>query len=200
MPSSREMYEQGQIDAESDDLKPFLYQHYYYYRQGYDDARRRIRRLPPLAAWPMLVIPTLLIAAVAGVVWLLWNLSPAPPAVAETAPSAVIVPTTAAVTAQPVPTLPPLPTATPEPSPTPTGLYVGGRARVANLNGSTLRARSTPGMTEIVARIPEGSIVRVVEGPVVGDGFTWWRVESDSGAGWCAAESSDGTQFLLPVP
>src|SRR5262245_25446872 len=46
MGSSNEMFERGVRDAEQDDLNPFYYQHYYYYRQGYDKARRRLRRDP----------------------------------------------------------------------------------------------------------------------------------------------------------
>src|SRR5689334_15870409 len=42
---TEEMYRRGIADAEQGEPHPFYYQHYYQYRRGYDQARRR-RGLP----------------------------------------------------------------------------------------------------------------------------------------------------------
>src|SRR5215468_11036095 len=38
---TEEMYRRGIADAEQGEPHPFYYQHYYQYRRGYDQARRR---------------------------------------------------------------------------------------------------------------------------------------------------------------
>lgn len=51
-----------------------------------------------------------------------------------------------------------------------------------------LRVRSTPGTDgQIVARLPEGASVAILEERVV-DGVVWLRVRFDAGEGWAAAE------------
>jgi hypothetical protein len=52
----------------------------------------------------------------------------------------------------------------------------------------------------IQARIPEGSEVTLLEGPVEADGFRWWRVESPAGSGWSAEGSPEGAVYLEPIP
>lgn len=188
------MYDRGAQDAEQDDLNPFYYQHYYYYRRGYDDTRRgmragpggrRLLRLAPLAL--------VLLVAFGGSLWLLGRsrVTPEEPVVAA-------IPS-------PLPTraIPPTPTTAPTATLAPTtapALGIGGRARIANLGGAPLRARETPGLSPIVARIPEGSEVTIREGPVEADGYTWWRVEAGEISGWVAERSPEGTPFLEPVP
>lgn len=196
MPSNSEMYERGALDAEHDELNPFYYQHYYYYRVGYDQTRRRVRS-GDRRRIPLGLIGLLLVLMVSGGVW--WfvgrTATTAAPNQLADVPTAPILAASATPRPLPRPTVV-RPTTVPVPVLTP-----GGLARVVNLNGSPLRARSTPGLTSgVVARIPEGSQVTLLEGPTSADGYTWWRVEAEAGSGWVAAVSPDGTRFLLPEP
>lgn len=196
MPSNSEMYDRGALDAEHDELNLFYYQHYYYYRRGYDDARRQLRRGPGGGrVLPLLLIGALAFVAVAAGLWLF-----GPRGIAggqPTAQPAVLATRPPRATPTRVPT--PATTAEPTLSPAP-ALAVGGRARVANLSGSPLRARETPGLSRVVARIPEGSEVTLREGPVLADGYSWWRVESAEATGWVAERSPEGVVFLEPIP
>jgi hypothetical protein len=193
MPSNSEMFERGAQDAEHDELNSFYYQHYYYYRQGYDQARRRVRSggRSPLAG--LLGLAALLLCLGLGGWWLAGRLS-------ATEPAEVLAPTTPA----PPPAQPTVrPSATAQPTVAPTAaptLALGGQALVANLNGAPLRARESPGLTPVVARIAEGSAVTLREGPVEADGYTWWRVEGASASGWVAERSPEGVAFLEPLP
>jgi hypothetical protein len=45
----------------------------------------------------------------------------------------------------------------------------------------------------------EGERVRIREGPVEADGYIWWRIEGQSGAGWSAERSKEGVVWLQPV-
>jgi hypothetical protein len=67
-------------------------------------------------------------------------------------------------------------------------LRVGDYARVVNTGGQSLRARLEPTTSsEIVVGFVEGSRLLILDGPVVNDGFTWWKVRSnDNREGWCA--------------
>jgi hypothetical protein len=92
------------------------------------------------------------------------------------------------------------PTATTIPSPTPLVLRIGGAALVANTEGAPLRSRKEPGINSpAVAGFREGERVRIVDGPVEADGYTWWRLEGESGAGWSAQQSREGVSWLQPV-
>jgi hypothetical protein len=77
----------------------------------------------------------------------------------------------------------------------PTALAVGGTAQVSNTDNTPLRVRAEPSReAEIVARLPEGASVMIIDGPITAEGIRWWRVRSASGEGWCAAD------FLAPTP
>src|SRR5689334_3937462 len=144
MPTNSEIYEQGVLDAEHDDLNPFYYQHYYFYRRGYDSTRRRLRggSLVVSAPWlrPALIgfgVALALILAYAGWGW-------------YSASQAEIAPTTAAITPTAAPSAMAVATPTAESTATPSvtevpKLAIGGRARVVNVEGAVLRARSAPG-------------------------------------------------------
>lgn len=86
----------------------------------------------------------------------------------------------------------------PEPttgSPAPIALAVGGTAQVSNTASSPLRVRAEPSReADIIARLPEGTTVTIIGGPMSAEGINWWRVSSASGEGWCAAD------FLAPTP
>lgn len=201
MPSNSEMYDLGAQDAERDDLNPFYYQHYYYYRKGYDDTRRQLRR-SPIATAPEQRSPLLFwLLGIAGltlvVLWVLFGRAQADVAALPAEPTVA----TAVPTARPTvrPTEPPV-IAAEEPA-APLALAIGGRARVANLSGAPLRARVAPGLSQpIVARIPEGSEVDVLDGPVEADGYTWWQISGAAGSGWSAERSPEGVVFLEPIP
>lgn len=195
------MYDLGAQDAERDDLNPFYYQHYFYYRKGYDESRRQLRRGPVGGAAVQrstllsgLIGVTLLSAAV---LWFLFGRVQADVAAPLAAPTSA--PTLPTARPTPLPTAVPVVIA-PEPAPEPV-IAVGGRARVADLSGAPLRAREAPGLdARIVARIPEGSEVDVLAGPVEAEGYTWWQISSPAGMGWSAERSPDGVVFLEPVP
>ncbi len=201
MPSNSEMYDLGAQDAERDDLNPFYYQHYFYYRKGYDEARRQLRRSPVAGAPPQRAPLLFGLVGVAlltlGLLWLLFGRAQADVA----APLAEPTVASSSPTARPTP----LPTAVPvvvaEAPDAPPVLTIGGRARVANLSGAPLRAREAPGLTtRIVARIPEGSEVELLAGPVEAEGYVWWQIAGAAGTGWSAERSLEGVVFLEPIP
>ncbi len=66
-------------------------------------------------------------------------------------------------------------------------LGVGNCGKVYGANGSGgLAVRSSPGLTAtLIKRIPDGTIVKITEGPVSKDGHTWWK--HDQG-GWSSGK------------
>lgn len=71
-------------------------------------------------------------------------------------------------------------------------LQAGGGAIVATDDGDCLYVRSGPGRAaSVITCLPDGARVRVLTGPVVADGVSWWRLES---LGWAAGE------YLRPAP
>jgi hypothetical protein len=99
------------------------------------------------------------------------------------------------------PSLPPAPTAPPV-----TGsLRVGGQARVNTTEGDLLRVRTGQGTDYPIAfQVPPGTIVTLLEGPVFGTGFNWWRIDAPGrGTGWAiegVQEATGWLQTLIPVP
>ncbi len=196
MPTTSEMYELGAADAERGEFNPFYYQHYYYYRLGYDSVRRRNRPRPVIIS-SIILIGSIGVLLIGALVWLSGRLGPA--AVAQ--PGITITGIAFVETPSPIPSTP---TAQPSPTPSPTPetptLQIGARAVVVNIGESTLRLRASPGLTaRVIARIPAGREVVLLEGPVVADGYTWWRVAVGSQSGWCAVTTPDGTNFLEPI-
>jgi hypothetical protein len=55
-------------------------------------------------------------------------------------------------------------------------LVVGERARVIARDGVRLRSEASR-EAAVVAQLPVSSLVQVVDGPFVADGFFWWRVK-----------------------
>jgi hypothetical protein len=204
MSSSDEMYKLGARDAEHDDLNLFYYQHYYYYRKGYDRTRRLQQGAIGVGDWSLrrvaLVIVVLAVSAYAVFVAL--------PLLQQQQRQQTVATIGSTTTAQPVvavgatatltPTLTPQ-QSTPTPRPAPV-LQVGGMARVVNVGESPLLARSKPGTGFAVrARFPQDTQVKIIEGPVQADGYTWWRVEHERGSGWSAEREPDGVVWLEPV-
>lgn len=190
------MYDRGALDAANDELNPFYYQHYYYYRKGYDDTRRQMRRGQRSGRGRLLASMGIAIVILLGAgIWWASRSVPSSEALAPASPAPA--PTAAAPTS--VPTLPPPPM--PEPTAPPFGLASGGQARVVNLAGAALRARTAPGLTNpVIARIPEGRSVTILEGPVEADGYLWWRIMSGEASGWVAGRTPEGTMFLEQSP
>ena len=84
----------------------------------------------------------------------------------------------------------PTPSPSPAPSPVPPRVAVGGWVRVRGTEGGDLRLRSAPSLSgETRALVKEGTLLRVLEGPVEADGYTWWRVQSpEDQTGWAAGQ------------
>jgi hypothetical protein len=196
------MYERGALDADHDDLNPFYYQHYYFYRRGYNDARRQSRGGPGalVRRWALVLLFGL---AVAGIGWFLAGALGLGRSRAGDLPTPALPQLGLATTPSAAPSAaPPTPTPAPSPSPPPQ-LQVGGRAKIVNVGDAPLRARAKPGLAQtirVVARFPLNSEVALVEGPTVADGLTWWRIKGDVGEGWSAERSAEGLVFLEPLP
>jgi hypothetical protein len=198
---TKEMYQRGVADAERGELHPFYYQHYYHYRRGYDHARRRVRGLAlqegGRARWIRVALMLVALIAVGAGAFLALR-ARSQPSIAASTPAVAVTPRMAA-TASSVRT-PIFPTITPSPPPQPLVLRINGTALIANTEGRPLRGRRQPGLTSPPqVGFKEGERVRIREGPVEADGYTWWRIEGASGAGWSAERSKEGVVWLQPV-
>ena len=196
---TEEMYRRGVADAAQGEPHPFYYQHYYQYRKGYDRARRsrglaggyqnlyRQRRVWLLAA------AGLVLAGIAIFFSMRWRSQ----AATAQPPTPVIA---LAVATRPPTRTPIFPTATPKPTETPVVLRIGAGAQVVNIEGAVLRGRKQPNLKAVAtAAFKSGERVRILEGPVDADGFTWWKIEGASGTGWSAQRSKEGVVWLQPV-
>lgn len=199
--NSEEMYERGVADAERGESHPFYYQHYYHYRRGYDQGRRRLRRSPlewiPWRWWIIAAAVALALAAVA-----LFGGTRNLTSTAE--PVALAIPATSTTIPSPTPPTrtPVFPTTAPSATPEPIirALRVNGFALVTNTEGRALRGRAAPGLKAPVrVAFVEGEQVQLLEGPVTADGYIWWRIEGTSGTAWAAQQSLEGVIWLAPV-
>jgi hypothetical protein len=88
--------------------------------------------------------------------------------------------------------------ATPAATPVPgTALAPGQPARITAPAGLNYRDQPNPGGV-LLGQFGTGILVTVLEGPVVAEDFTWWRIEDGEGnAGW-AAEGDDETTWISP--
>ena len=102
--------------------------------------------------------------------------TPAPAATATPAP-------TGTSTAAPAPTATPTATAAPV-------LSVGVLATVNGTGAQQLKIRAAPGLDQgLVSTLPDGTRLRVLEGPQTKDGFSWWKVQTEDGLqGWVAGD------------
>ena len=196
---TEEMYRRGVADAAQGEPHPFYYQHYYQYRKGYDRARRsrglaggyqnlyRQRRVWLLAA------AVIVLAGGAIFFSMRWR---SQAAIAPTPTSALVL---AAATRLPTRT-PIFPTPTLNPTETPAVLEIGAGAQVVNIEGTVLRGRKQPSLKAgATAAFKAGARVRILEGPIEADGFTWWKIEGESGTGWSAQQSKEGVVWLQPI-
>jgi hypothetical protein len=83
----------------------------------------------------------------------------------------------------------------------PSRLRLGQPARITISNGLPVRMRSRPGTDgEVIAQVPEGTSVTLLENPVCEDGLLWWKVETPTGeVGYVAEGTADG-YLLEPAP
>ncbi|HEU5089049.1 MAG TPA: SH3 domain-containing protein [Roseiflexaceae bacterium] len=198
---TEEMYRRGLADAERGEPNPFYYQHYYPYRRGYDQMRRRMRS--PLPVPQRRTLLRVLLAAVVIVAAIALARNGSQVLALLTPPEPTPVPTL--FVPSPLPTRTPiLPTATPTPTPIPTAtpeplvLKTGGAAEIVI---DALRARREPTTKARVAvTFKRGARVTILEGPVEADGYVWWRIENESGSGWSAQGAQTGEAWLQPVP
>jgi hypothetical protein len=202
MVSSDEMYRQGVRDAEHDDLNLFYYQHYYYYRKGYDHARRS--RLVSSGIGRHYLQRALLVIGIVAIVGMLVSIGmPYFRSEGSSSPAEGAATVTDEPRTEPEPTatpVPPTPTPTPTPTPDPNTLHAGGMAEVVNVGSSVLRARAQPGTTHPVqVGFPQGAQVQVLDGPVDADGYVWWHIEGERGSGWSAEADQEGKVWLRPV-
>jgi hypothetical protein len=77
----------------------------------------------------------------------------------------------------------------------------GGEAEVNVTDPEGLSVREGAGLDyAIIERLPDGSIVTIISGPVESDGFVWWHIQTPAyNQGW-AVEAADGIQTLIPIP
>lgn len=124
----------------------------------------------------------------------------------------VIEPTTVSIDAAPTPTDTPViviePTPEPTPAPLPTDtpavpvegatLTVGSTARVVAPGGLNLRQNATTN-GQLITRLGSGLVVDVLEGPVAGEGYIWWRIDDKQGnVGWAVQGDGEDT-WLSPA-
>jgi hypothetical protein len=195
---TEEMYRRGVADAAQGEPHPFYYQHYYQYRRGYDRARRRsglaggYQTLYRQRRVWLLVAAGIVLVGIAAFFSMRWRSQ------AATAPTSA--PASALAVATRLPTRTPIfPTPTLEPTATPAVLQIGASAQVVNTEG-TLRGRKQPNLkAAAITAFKAGERVRILEGPIEADGFTWWKIEGERGAGWSAQQSKEGVVWLQPV-
>ncbi len=198
----QEWYERGTRDAERGDPDAFLYQHYYHYRLGYDEGRRRIGRasgMPLLEqAWVRVGIPVVVVVVLT--VFALVRFIRIPDVASVIDPTATARPSES--NTLPVST-PIFPTATPVvPTVTPVilRLRIGGWAIVQNTAGRPLRGRTEPGLTAAsIYAYQEREVLQVIDGPVRADGYVWWQVSGASGTGWSAERSLEDVVWLAAI-
>lgn len=69
------------------------------------------------------------------------------------------------------------------------GAFVAGQQAVVTGTGDCLNMRGTPTIGgEVVACLPDGTVLTIAEGPEAADGRNWWRVTAASDTGWVAEE------------
>jgi len=124
------------------------------------------------------------------------------PVVAAAAGDAPTVITPRLVRPSPIPT--PTPTRRPEPTPTftptpvpGTVLLPGHPARVVAAGG--LNVREHPGIDQRrIGRLAPGALVRVLEGPVQGEQYRWWKIRDKRGLEGWVAEGDGEDEWLSP--
>lgn len=85
----------------------------------------------------------------------------------------------------------------------PANLQIGTRAQVDVFTGQ-LNMRAGPGLDEsVVATLPNGGIVEILNGPQNADGYYWWQVRTPDATGWAADGGFNGntcSRWLTAAP
>ncbi len=94
-------------------------------------------------------------------------------------------------TATPQPTLIPAPPGSPTPEPQSARQFTLGEfVEVYGTQGDGLRIRESPGLEATILILGlESEVFQVVEGPVISDGLSWWRITNPydpTETGWAA--------------
>jgi 3D (Asp-Asp-Asp) domain-containing protein len=68
-------------------------------------------------------------------------------------------------------------------------LQAGSTVTVAGTDGNGLRVRSAPGVgSNVLTTVKDGSRLQILAGPEAADGLEWYKVKSESHAGWSNAK------------
>ena len=80
----------------------------------------------------------------------------------------------------------------------PTRLDVGFRAEVTYTDGTGSSIRDLPASSNVLARIPEGTGMKIIGGPECHNNIVWWKVSTDgSHSGWIS-EGKENEYWLEP--
>jgi hypothetical protein len=80
-------------------------------------------------------------------------------------------------------------------------LQVGGTAIINTTEGDRLNVRDEPATGRVIAQLPDGTRVTLLEAPRTIDGTRWWRIQAGNVAGWVIESLNDNgvrIQTLLP--
>ncbi len=78
-------------------------------------------------------------------------------------------------------------------------LAVGGTGVIRTLNNDLLDVRAGVGRgNAVIYRLRIGTIVRILEGPQIQNGISWWRVQTEQDIEGWIPESVSGIKVLLP--
>ncbi len=108
----------------------------------------------------------------------------------------VIAPTATRPLVTRTPAASPTPTITPTPrptlTPTPGVVGIGAFVQVIDAGPQGLSFRKDPGLQgQRLKYLPEGTVMRVIDGPTTVDGLKWWKMQLKTDAndiGWAAAD------------
>jgi SH3-like domain-containing protein len=75
---------------------------------------------------------------------------------------------------------------------------IGSNARVTINDGVSLRLRNNPGISgQFVAKLSEGTVFKILDGPKCLDGYSWWKIQINDETGW-VAEGDNNDYFIEP--
>lgn len=152
-------------------------------------------RFPRVWLLSMGILSVILVVGIVALAFLtLFRPTPLPTSVplpaaeteAEDTPTPVMVQSTS---------VPPLPTSTPA-STVPAEIAIGTYVRVSGTGGNDLSFRAGPGTNhDRLKVVAEGSVLKVLDGPVETDAYVWWRLQdvSDGMVGWAVADYLEPT-------
>jgi hypothetical protein len=110
----------------------------------------------------------------------------------EPAASTTVVSDTPQPPRQETPTAVPTPGGTASPVPTTDGTghaFAAGQQAVVTGTGDCLNVRAEPSTGgDIIACVPDGTVLTIVEGPRLAGGRSWWRARAPVAEGWVAEE------------